>query len=212
MVLWAQFEQGVVEKPALQEALSEMVAPMLLGRLMEERYVFEKDGRLNLSAEGLKIARDMIRRRRLTERLLQDVLVLPADQVDSNTCRMEHVISSDVEAAICTLLGHPQACPHGSPIPPGRCCEQAIKHADPIVAPLTSLAAGQRGRIVYFSPHNRPELHKLQSMGFAPGAEISVSQVFPALVVSVEETLVALDPSVAQQIFIRKRNGAEGLA
>ena len=68
-------------------------------------------------------ARNIIRRHRLAERLFMDVLsIRDEEEVESNACKFEHILSPDVTDRICTLLGHPTACPHGSPIPPGECC------------------------------------------------------------------------------------------
>lgn len=207
MVLWVQLEQGVRERAVLEPVLRERVHPEILDRLLLEGYVSERAGALALSKEGRGIGRDMTRRHRLTERLLKDVLDLSKEQIDPNTCRMEHVITQDVEEAICTLLGHPPVCPHGLPIARGACCERAAAHTEPIVVPLPTLAAGQRGHIAYFVPRDRPELHKLLSLGVSPGAEVAITQVFPVLVVTIGETLVALDAAIAHQIFVRRTRG-----
>ena len=150
----------------------------------------------------------IVRRHRLTERLLKDVLVLAKEQIDSNACRMEHVITRDVEEAICILLGHPQACPHGFPIPRGGCCERALEQTGPIVVALSQLLSGQEASIAYLSPQDRSELHKLMSMGVVPGTVLRVEQTLPALVVSIGELMLAIDISLARNIFVRRRNGA----
>ncbi len=72
---------------------------------------------------GEERARSIIRRHRLAERLFMDVLAIRDDaSVESNACTFEHVLSPEVTDRICTFLGHPTTCPHGSPIPPGECC------------------------------------------------------------------------------------------
>ena len=73
---------------------------------------------------GEERARSVIRRHRLAERLFMDVLFIRDDaSVESNACTFEHILSPEVTDRICTFLGHPATCPHGSPIPPGECCE-----------------------------------------------------------------------------------------
>ena len=75
------------------------------------------------TAEGRARAASVIRRHRLAERLFMDTLALRDDQqVESNACTFEHILSPEVTERICTFLGHPARCPHGSPIPPGPCC------------------------------------------------------------------------------------------
>jgi putative ABC transport system ATP-binding protein len=76
--------------------------------------------------QGEERARSVIRRHRLAERLFMDVLFIRDDAaVESNACTFEHILSPEVTDRICTFLGHPSTCPHGSPIPPGPCCNGA---------------------------------------------------------------------------------------
>ena len=73
--------------------------------------------------QGEERARSIIRRHRLAERLFMDVLFIRDDAaVESNACTFEHILSPEVTDRICTFLGHPKTCPHGSPIPSGACC------------------------------------------------------------------------------------------
>ncbi|MBI4057239.1 MAG: metal-dependent transcriptional regulator [Elusimicrobia bacterium] len=206
-ILWTQFEQGVTRKADLEKVLEGAVRPGILDQLILENFVFEREGLLELTSKGQNIARDMARRHLLTERLLKDVLVLPKEQIDPNACRMEHVITPDVEEAICILLGHPRACPHGLAIPQGKCCEEALGQTGPVVVSLSALKSGQEAGIAYFSSQDRPELHKLLSLGLSPGNSVRVVQTFPAFVVSLGESLLALEDSLASHIFVRKKNG-----
>ncbi len=78
---------------------------------------------LQFTEQGEQRARSVIRRHRLAERLFMDVLFIRDDAaVESNACTFEHILSPEVTDRICTFLGHPTTCPHGSPIPPGECC------------------------------------------------------------------------------------------
>jgi putative ABC transport system ATP-binding protein len=75
------------------------------------------------TTEGRRRASSIIRRHRLAERLFTDTLLLRDDaEIESNACTFEHILSPEVTEKICTFLGHPRQCPHGSPIPPGPCC------------------------------------------------------------------------------------------
>jgi putative ABC transport system ATP-binding protein len=83
-------------------------------------------GKLEFTPQGHARARSVIRRHRLAERLFVDTLALrDNDSIESNACTFEHILSPEVTDRICAFLGHPQTCPHGSPIPPGECCEKA---------------------------------------------------------------------------------------
>ena len=79
----------------------------------------------SFTPKGEARARDVIRRHRLAERLFMDVLSIRDErEIESSACKFEHILSPEVTDRMCTLLGHPTACPHGSPIPQGECCNQ----------------------------------------------------------------------------------------
>jgi putative ABC transport system ATP-binding protein len=87
--------------------------------------------------KGRKRAEDVIRRHRLAERLFtQTFHVHDEKEVAEQACRFEHILSPEATDSICTFLGHPRTCPHGSPIPAGECCMAAkagdLAEHDPI--------------------------------------------------------------------------------
>jgi DtxR family Mn-dependent transcriptional regulator len=85
----------------------------------------ERDGLLHvaghrqlaLTETGRALATQVVRKHRLAECLLADVFQLPLAEVQTEACRWEHVISESVERRLVELLGHPDRCPHGNPIP-----------------------------------------------------------------------------------------------
>src|ERR1700735_3628084 len=93
-------------------AISEMVR-----RLRGEGYI-QADGRsLSLTPTGRARAESVVRKHRLAERLLTDIIGLPWHRSHLEAGRWEHVISDEVEARLAEALGHPTTCPHGNPIP-----------------------------------------------------------------------------------------------
>jgi Mn-dependent DtxR family transcriptional regulator len=73
--------------------------------------------------KGRRRAEDVIRRHRLAERLFtQTFQVEDEKEVAEQACRFEHILSPEATDRICTFLGHPRTCPHGSLIPAGPCC------------------------------------------------------------------------------------------
>jgi putative ABC transport system ATP-binding protein len=73
--------------------------------------------------KGRQRAEDIIRRHRLAERLfMQTFHVSDEHEIEDQACKFEHILSPEATDRICTFLGHPDACPHGSPIPRGACC------------------------------------------------------------------------------------------
>ena len=89
---------------------------------------------VTFTTAGEARARSVIRRHRLAERLFMDVLALHDERsVETNACQFEHILSPELTDRICTFLGHPTTCPHGSPSPPGPCCAGSAPQPD---APL----------------------------------------------------------------------------
>ncbi|MEO6989613.1 MAG: metal-dependent transcriptional regulator [Aquihabitans sp.] len=92
-------------------AVSEMI------RRMEAEGLVEIDRSVRLTAKGQRLAETVVRRHRLAERLLTDILGLSWADAHQEAGKWEHVISDSVEAAIVKLLDDPTTCPHGNPIP-----------------------------------------------------------------------------------------------
>jgi putative ABC transport system ATP-binding protein len=87
-----------------------------------------KDGEGEFTPAGEARARDVIRRHRLAERLFRDVLGIHDEaEIESSACKFEHILSPEVTDRMCSLLGHPEECPHGSRIPRGPCCEAGLE-------------------------------------------------------------------------------------
>ncbi|MBV9670894.1 MAG: ATP-binding cassette domain-containing protein, partial [Acidobacteriales bacterium] len=81
---------------------------------------------IEYTERGYQRARDVVRRHRLAERLFVQTFKLDDEtQVEQQACKFEHILSPEATDSICTFLGHPAACPHGSAIPPGECCVRA---------------------------------------------------------------------------------------
>ena len=173
-------------------------------RELEEHGLVKLDrGRVELTAEGERRARDVVRRHRLTERLFRDLLELSEDATESQACELEHILSPEATDSVCTLLGHPPTCPHGKPIPPGPCCGAAQKMVRPLVTGLTSFDLGAPARIVFIAPRFHDRMDRLAALGVVPGSEIRLHQRSPSYVIEVGETTIALDPDIASEIYVK---------
>ncbi|MDQ1711330.1 MAG: DtxR family transcriptional regulator, Mn-dependent transcriptional regulator [Frankiaceae bacterium] len=112
-------------------------------RLEREGYLtLDASKAMVLTESGRKYATDMVRRHRLAERLLVDVLNVPWHQVHEEACRLEHAISDNLERHLVALLDDPGTCPHGNPIP-------GSKHSAPLsgTIPMRSLAEGTEAEV-----------------------------------------------------------------
>ena len=97
-----------ISRPAVSEMIKRMEA---------EGLVSASRGTIQLSSKGRQLAERVVRRHRLAERFLTDILGLSWAQAHKEAGRWEHVMSDDVEQAMDRVLGTPTTCPHGNPIP-----------------------------------------------------------------------------------------------
>jgi DtxR family Mn-dependent transcriptional regulator len=199
--LWTDNANGEGAQASLQD-LELDKGSSTLKELRDEALIDLKSETVTLTLKGLDEARKVVRRHRLAERLLMDVLNTDPSSVEDAACRFEHVLRSGVEENVCTLLGHPRVCPHGSPIPPGKCCKEDLDEANRVVYPLSEMEAGQGGRIMYIHTHGESSIKKLMAMGVLPGFEVSLIQRYPSYVFSVGQTQIAVDAEIASEIFV----------
>ena len=174
-----------------------------MARLEEEDLIAYCDDEVLLTRKGKLAAAGIIRRHRLAERLLTDVLNMDISKVEPHACAFEHVILDQVVDSICTLLGHPRECPHGSVIPEGRCCREARKMVENNIASLDQLHQGDKARIAYVSTNkNHGHLTKLMSFGITPGRMVQVNQTFPTFVIKCDQSELSMEKEFAREIFV----------
>ncbi|HEY6838454.1 MAG TPA: metal-dependent transcriptional regulator [Geobacteraceae bacterium] len=170
-------------------------------------FVEVREGRVYLRPEGKDEGRRTVRRHRLAERLMMDVLNIRGETGDSKACQFEHLLHEGVDTKVCTMLNHPATCPHGRPIPPGECCEEARRSGDLGVVPLTELKSGQEGEIAYIQTDDSKKMQKLMAMGVLPGNRIVLQQSFPSYIFRVGFSEFAIDATMAREIFVRRNAG-----
>lgn len=134
---------------------------------------------------------------------MNDVIEMDLAKIEGPACKFEHAISADVEEKIYTLLGLSDECPHGNPIPEGRCCLKSRQVIESAIFSLDEVDMGQSVKVAYISLKEKGRLDRLSSLGILPGASVEVKQKFPAFVVEVEGTQVAMEQIVAQNVFVR---------
>ncbi len=172
--------------------------------LSELAYIEVREGRVYLRPEGKEEGRRTIRRHRLAERLMMDVLNIRGDAGEDKACQFEHLLYEGVDVKVCTMLNHPTTCPHGKPIPPGDCCAEAKQQGDLGVVPLTELKSGEEGEIAYIQTEDNKKMQKLMAMGVLPGNRIVLTQSFPSYIFRVGFSEFAIDTAMAREIFVRR--------
>jgi len=172
-------------------------------QLLDAGLIEQQSGRHSLTAAGKRWGASIIRRERLAERLLADVLNVGNSLASETACKFEHLLQKGLDDEICTLLGHPRVCPHGAPIPPGECCRTGARAASKVVSSLADLHPGEGGLIAYIHARQRPMLRRLLAMGVVPGAPISLLQNHPSFVFELGHTQIAVDRETAQDVYVR---------
>ncbi len=157
-------------------AVSEMI------KRMEQEGLVSIDGTISLTPYGTRLAETVVRRHRIAEVFLTEILGLSWAEAHSEAGRWEHVISDRVEKAMITLLGDPTTCPHGNPIP-------GSNYAPPDAVTLDRLAVGD-----HFVVSRIPEelefepglLDYLETASLVPGSNGTVTAASPDGTTTVE--------------------------
>ena len=198
-------EEGTV---VIQARLAERVghsAPSvseMVRRLKSEGYVEVAGRQLELTGKGRHLAESVVRKHRLAERLLTDIIGLAWDKAHVEACRWEHVISDEVEARLVEVLGHPTTCPHGNPIPGTVATEEELG-----LVPLSDIAPGGRlvlRRVIEQVELDQESISYLAAARFTPGVGATVKARAPdgTLTLDIDGQLLALGPALAGSLFV----------
>ena len=182
-----------VSAPAVSETVK---------RLERENYLtLDQDRVLHLTESGRAYATAVLRRHRLAELLLVEILKVPWSQVHEEACRLEHAISDNLEAHLVKLLGDPGSCPHGNPIP------GSANVVDP--GPLQTLASVPQGSpcvVRRIDEHLQTQLDhmlELENGRLLPGQRVTVEASDDDIVVlNVDGVSVELLRIVATEVYV----------
>jgi len=201
--IFALEEEGI---PVIQARLAERLdkaAPSvseMLDRLEADDLIVRTSRQIAMTSTGAALARGVVRKHRLAERLLVDIIGLDWDKAHVEAGRWEHVISDDVEERLVILLGNPTTCPHGNPIP----------GAEPAGPEQRRLAEAQPGdrirleRITESVEHDAASLTYLGDHGLTPGTTALIQARAPdgTLTLLVGDATIALGPAMTKRMFI----------
>ena len=203
-LIWTLREKGVADLDHLLETTQDIEANSILRKMIKDD-LFEIEGnRMILKERGEEKAREIVRRHRLTERLLYEIFEMSEEEVEEEACKLEHILSPTVTESVCTFLGHPPTCIHGKPIPRGECCAKFKKEMKPLVIPLEELGLGEEGRIVFIAPKSHQRLDRLSTLGIVPGSVLRMHQKNPSYVLQIGETTLALDRDIVKNIYVKR--------
>jgi DtxR family Mn-dependent transcriptional regulator len=172
--------------------------------LTSQTLIEVKEGHVYFRQDGKEEGRKTIRRHRLAERLIMDVLSIRGEEGDIKACEFEHLLKEGVDTKVCIMLNHPSSCPHGKPIPPGDCCNEARKSGDLGVLPLTEFNSNEEVEIAFIQTKDSKKMQKLMAMGVLPGNRILVLQTFPSYIFRIGFSEFAIDSEMALEIFAKR--------
>lgn len=203
-LIWLLVEEGRTDLNRFKLSSEDNNVDILIDALKTEGLVIIFEDKIQFTDKGYSMAKTLVRRLRLAERLLTDVFEMPADTVITDACKMEHILSEELTDSVCTFLGHPPTCPHGKPIPRGVCCKKYKVEVEPVVTRLSEFEVGSKGRITFIVPTKSSRLSKLNSLGITAGSVIRLLQKNPSYVIQIDETTIAIDPEIAKEIYVKK--------
>lgn len=175
--------------PSVSEGVNRLEAEGLV-QLQEDRTV-------TLTDEGRDVAVHVMRKHRLAERLLVDVLGVEDEFVHEEACRWEHVISDRVEEKLLEFLGHPTTSPYGNPIP-----GSDVRDYERLTL---AEASGDRVRIERISERlqaNHDVMQSLDELGVHAGDEVAVGRDGDAITLSADGVSASLDTASARLLYV----------
>ena len=168
-LFWLQ-EAGLPMTGANVARAMQLSAPTvheMVGRLERDGYITrDKEKTIAFTTAGAERAEEIVRRHRMIERFLTDVLGVPWDDVHEEAERLEHAMSPVLEERMRAAIGNAKTCPHGHPIVAG---------ARLSGVPLADVEVGASVRVLRFENEAEELLHYLKASGLEPGLEGSIA-------------------------------------
>jgi DtxR family transcriptional regulator, Mn-dependent transcriptional regulator len=195
-------ESATTSKLAQRLELAPSSVSEMLKQLEQKELVKYAEKGVVLTKEGELAAKKVIRKHRLSERLLTDILGFKWDEVHEEACRLEHDISPEMEDKIEEKLGNPKTCPHGYPIPDK---EGLIVQANTIK--LSELKANEKGVVKSVFEENSEMLQYLGSLGIYPEVEVEVKSVAPfggPILIRIAGSEKSVGKELAEKILVQK--------
>ncbi len=198
ILFWLQ-EAGLAMTGANVARAMQLSAPTvheMIGRLERDGYITRAQNRaISFTADGAQEAETIVRRHRLIERFLTDVLQIPWDEVHEEAERLEHAMSPVLEARMLAAIGDAKTCPHGHPIVAG---------ARETGVPLADVEVGAAVRVLRFENEAEDLLRYLKESGLEPGLRgtLAARDAREVVVTTADGRSCAVTPSVAETVSV----------
>ena len=178
-------------------SVSEQVA-----RLQKMRLVESNARAITLTPHGFAVAEDAVRKHRLAERFLTDVLKMPWHLAHQEANRFQSGITAEIEGRMLSVLGEPATCPHGNPIP------GTGATIDPTLQPLKDFVAGETVELVRLLEDvelDTDAMRYFEEHALVPSARITIVDVGPdgTMSLAVGDTKSSLGPKLTDNLWVR---------
>lgn len=185
----------------------------MLRRLRREGFIDSEGGKeVRLTDKGRAAAEVLVRRHRLSERLLTDILGMPWSQAHDEACKFEHVISEEVEANLARVLDYPTTCPHGNPIPGSEVGDGSGDGSEDLRR-LSDVPKGALGVLRCVEAEDEQLLAYVERLGLMPGTKLSVLGFAPLdgpVEVSVAGQSVFVALAAAERLLVQLSEPEDG--
>jgi len=168
----------------------------------EKLLVYHPYKGVKLSPKGKKIAVDVVRRHRLSERFLVDKLGVKWEDAHAQAHKLEHGISKVVENKLYEMLGEPKTCPHGNPVP-----DVAGSIKEERSYPLSTLNKNDKVKIVKITDEEPKLLCYLATLGLMPRTSLKIEEKAPfdgPIMIKLKNATYALGKKIADSIWVKK--------
>jgi DtxR family transcriptional regulator, iron-dependent repressor len=198
ILFWLQ-EAGLPLTGANVARAMQLSAPTvheMIGRLERDGYITRGQSRaIAFTDDGAHQAETIVRRHRLIERFLTDVLSVPWDEVHEEAERLEHAMSPVLEERMLAAIGDAKTCPHGHPI---------IAGAREAGVPLADVQVGATVRVLRFENEAEDLLHYLKASGLEPGLQgtLAARDAREVTVEGADGRRCSVTPSVAETVSV----------
>ena len=208
MAVLEEKDKATVQEIAKRIGISPQELEPVLGSIQELGLVRLTEGSVVPTKKGKKLGKKMVRKHRLLESFLHDVLGIKKDKVHEEACKLEHALSDEAEDALCRFLDNPNQCPDDNrPIPPcehGKDACEECGMGDGRLIPLTALKAGNSAK-VRFIRGGRTAVRRLRDMGILPDMQVTLRRMSPfggPIELEVCGTKLALGRKIAEKVFV----------
>ena len=199
---------GVIKANQIAEKLNISGAAVtdMLKKLVKDGYInYEKYKQISLTKEGREYARSMVRRHRIWELFLNQIVGMPWDKVHDEAENLEHLSSDELVNRLEVILDYPQFDPHGDPIPD----KNGMLPKQKKMIPLSMIGTGEIVQVVRVNDFDNDFLNYLSGIGIKLDKKLVIKDVLnfdKSMLIEIDGNEINISNTIAANIFVVKQN------